>query len=110
MEICIKSAGQVTVVEMTGDIDGKTVMKAQEPLAALVGPGSKILLDMSGVDYMSSAGLRMLLSLHRQVSAHNGMIALAGLSEELRDTMEVTGFLRFFTTYEAAADGVAALI
>ena len=75
----------------------------------LVQPGSKILLDMSQVDYLSSAGLRMLLSLYRQVSSNNGSIALVGLSEEIKDSMSVTGFLRFFTLYDTVDAGLAAM-
>ena len=50
---------------------------------------------MSGVEYMSSAGLRMLLSMYRQISRQNGGIVLVGLAEEIKDTMSVTGFLNF---------------
>jgi anti-sigma B factor antagonist len=75
----------------------------------LVQPGSRILLDMSGVPYMSSAGLRMLLSTYRQVANQNGRIALIGLAEELKDTMEVTGFLKFFTSCETVDEGLKAL-
>lgn len=109
MEINTKMVEQVTVVEIAGDIDARTVLQAQEALVPLVQPGAKLLLDMSRVDYMSSSGLRMLLSLYRQVSSSNGSIALAGLSEEIKDTMSVTGFLRFFTTYETVDAGLAAM-
>ena len=58
---------------------------------------------------MSSAGLRMLLQLHRQTSSTGGRIILAGLSEELVDTMSATGFLASFSTYETVEAALAAL-
>jgi anti-sigma B factor antagonist len=109
MEINVKSSGQVTVVEIAGDIDSNTAPQAQERVLPLVQPGSKILLDMSGVEYMSSAGLRMLLSMYRQISRGNGDIVLVGLSEEIKDTMSVTGFLNFFTTRDTVDEGLQAL-
>lgn len=109
MEINVKSIGQVTVVEISGDIDSNTAPQAQERILPLVQPGGKILLDMSDVEYMSSAGLRMLLSMYRQVSRGNGGIVLVGLGEELKDTMSVTGFLNFFTTRDTVDDGLQAL-
>jgi anti-sigma B factor antagonist len=109
MEINVKSVGQVTVVEIAGDIDSNTAPHAQERILPLVQQGSKILLDMSGVEYMSSAGLRMLLSMYRQISRGNGSIVLVGLGEEIKDTMSVTGFLNFFTTRDTVEEGLQAL-
>jgi anti-sigma B factor antagonist len=109
MEINVKSIGQVTVVEISGDIDSNTAPQAQERVLPLVQPGSKILLDMSDVEYMSSAGLRMLLSMYRQLSRGDGGIVLVGLSEEIKDTMSVTGFLNFFTTRDTVDEGLQAL-
>lgn len=109
MEINVKSIGQVTVVEISGDIDSNTAPQAQEQILPMVQPGSKVLLDMNGVEYMSSAGLRMLLSTYRQISRGNGDIVLVGLGEEIKDTMSVTGFLNFFTTRDTLEEGLQAL-
>jgi anti-sigma B factor antagonist len=109
MEINVKSIGQVTVVEISGDIDSNTAPQAQERVLPLVQPGSKILLDLSGVEYMSSAGLRMLLSMYRQIARGEGGIVLVGLGEEIKDTMSVTGFLNFFTTRNTVDEGLQAL-
>ncbi len=87
---------EVTVAELSGDIDGKTAPTAQAEILPLVKPACKLILDMSDVSYMSSAGLRMLLSVRRQVPT-DGRLVLVGLSEQLQDTMSITGFLDFFT-------------
>jgi len=109
MEIRVKTVNQATVVEVTGDIDGNTAPSVQEQILPLAQPGCKIVLDMTKVGYMSSAGLRMLLSVYRQISSNKGSIVLVGLSEEIKDTMSVTGFLNFFTTYDSLPSGLAAL-
>ena len=64
---------------------------------------------MSRVAYMSSAGLRVLLSTYRQARSNNALLLLSGLSEELRDTMSATGFLSFFVTYETLAGALESL-
>lgn len=109
MEINVKDQGDMKIVELIGDVDAKTAPNVQQEVLPLVQPKSKILLNMSAVPYMSSAGLRMLLSLYRQTTAKDGKLVLVGLSEDLRDTMSVTGFLDFFTTTETEEEGVAAL-
>ncbi len=109
MEINVKAIGQVTVVEVAGEIDSNSAPQAQERILPLAQPGSKIFLDMSGVGYMSSAGLRMLLSTYRQVSLQNGSMVLTGLAEEIKDTMSITGFLNFFTIRDTMDEGLKAL-
>ncbi|WP_036486340.1 anti-sigma factor antagonist [Myxosarcina sp. GI1] len=100
MEINVKNLEDIAVVELAGDVDASTAPQVQQQILPLAQPNSKILLDMSQVPYMSSAGLRVLLSLYRQTTAKNGKLVLVGLSEDLQDTMSVTGFLDFFTTGE----------
>ena len=109
MTVDVKSLKGVTVVSLDGEVDGKTAPEVQEKILPLLEPGSKVLLDMSKVTYMSSAGLRMLLSVYRQVTAKKGSVVLAGVAEEIRDTMSVTGFLKFFLIHGSVEEGVKAL-
>ena len=96
---------KIKVVELSGDIDASTAPDIQKQVIPLAETGSRILMDMTKVPYMSSAGLRMLLSLHRQTNAKEGRTVLVGLCEELQDTMSVTGFLDFLTTAETVDQG-----
>jgi anti-sigma B factor antagonist len=107
-QLSVNTSTQVTVIEMAGDVDSNTAPLVQEQVLPLAQPGSKILLDMAKVSYMSSAGLRLLLSLYRQVTRKDGRLILVGLSDEIRDTMSITGFLDFFTTYETFDSGLQA--
>ncbi len=109
MEINIRNVEDIKVVELSGDIDANTAPDVQKQVIPLAEPGSKVLLDMTSVPYMSSAGLRMLLSMYRQTEAKKGKLVLVGLSEELQDTMSVTGFLDFFTTFETLDKGLESL-
>src|SRR5262245_44929598 len=97
MTIPIQLVNGEKVAALAGNIDGRTAPLIQNELAALAGSGNKIVLDMNQVDYMSSAGLRMLLMLYRQLNDNDGRIMLAGLREEIRDIMSITGFLELFT-------------
>lgn len=109
MRISTRAVEDVTVVEIVGEIDGKIASEVQSQVLPLIQPDAKILLDMSQVGYMSSAGLRMLLVTYRQVTSNNARIVLVGLSEDIEDTMSATGFLSYFTTCESVNAGLAAL-
>ena len=109
MDVQITTVNDVTVVAIEGELDGKTAPVAQNEVLPLAQPGCKLLIDMSKVPYMSSAGLRMMLLVYRQVTANDGQSVLVGLSEEIEDTMEVTGFLDYFETRDSYEAGLEAL-
>jgi anti-sigma B factor antagonist len=109
MEIRSQSADDAIVVVLEGELDGKTAPAAQQQIVALIPDQGRIVLDMHQVGYMSSAGLRMMLLLYRQALAKGTKIALAGLSEDIRDTMSATGFLDFFVVSDTVDEGLALL-
>jgi anti-sigma B factor antagonist len=109
MDVHIRTVDEAAVVALAGEIDASSAAAAQQQILPLAGPGARLVLDMSGVTFMSSAGLRMLLSTYRQISANQGRVVLVGLSEELSDTMAMTGFLGFFTTQATVEAGLQAL-
>jgi anti-sigma B factor antagonist len=109
MNIELEQMDGVMVATLFGELDGRTAPLVQEKLLALPEPNGKALLDMSGVTYISSAGLRALLMLYRQMAANDGRVALVGLVENIKDVMVVTGFLEFFDDYATLQEGLAAL-
>ncbi|NCF65828.1 MAG: anti-sigma factor antagonist [Anaerolineaceae bacterium] len=109
MEFQITEVDGVTIVAVSGELDGLTAPAMQDEILPLIHPGCKILLDMSGVSYISSVGLRALLLLYRKTEGNQGHIALSGLSEMIHDTMLITGFLDFFEAYDTVETGLAAL-
>jgi len=109
MIIETKVEGANVIATVSGDIDGKTAPQVQSELLAALQAGHRLLVDMNGVSYLSSAGLRMLLLLYRQVASKKGKVVLVSVSEEIRDTMSMTGFINFFTLAETREAGLAAL-
>jgi len=109
MDVNVATRQNAQVVTIVGEIDGSTAPRAQEQILALAGPNVKVALDMTGVTYMSSAGLRMLLLAYRTINGKGGKIVLVGLSNDLKDTMSVTGFLDFFTCTDTLDAGLKEL-
>jgi anti-sigma B factor antagonist len=109
MAVSLATAGAVTVAALTGELDASTAPAVQQQLLPLAQPGARVVLDLTAVPYMSSAGLRLLLSIYRQISANSGAIALAGVADEIKDTMGVTGFLKFFAVHDSVEAAVASL-
>ena len=106
VQISARNVDDAVVVTVVGELDGKTAPGAQQEIAPLIPAGGRVVLDMPGVGFMSSAGLRMMLLLYRQALSKESRIALVGLSEEIQDTMSATGFLDFFVVSDSVETGL----
>lgn len=109
MDIQTKMIDDILVINLTGEINGRNAHDVQDQLLPLAQPDCKLLLNMSNVSYMSSAGLRTLLMLYRHIDSQSGCIALCNLQEMIQDMMSVTGFLDFFTAHASEAEGITAI-
>lgn len=109
MEINVRTEGGVTIVTPKGDIDGQTSPELQGKILPLIVEGAKILVDLAGVKFMSSSGLRVMLVTYREGTAKGVPMVLAGLGDDVRNSMSATGFLQYFTVRETAAEGLAEL-
>jgi anti-sigma B factor antagonist len=109
MEIEVSTHGGAVVAALVGEIDSSTAPKAQEELVPLIGEGKDLILDMTRLTFLSSAGLRILLLLYRQAEANNRKVALAGPSENVKDTMEITGFLTYFVVCDTVEEALSAV-
>ena len=109
MEISTSSLDGTTIISVDGEIDANTAPEAQDKILPLATPGCRLVLNLTNVPYMSSAGLRILLATYRQISSGGGKVVLVGVAEEIKDTMSVTGFIRFFKVCDTIQEGVEAL-
>ena len=109
MEVATRKADGMVVATVKGDIDGSNAGVAQQQILGAIADGDKVVLDLTEVPYMSSAGLRMLLSTYRTVTNTGGKVVLVGVVDEIKDTMSVTGFLKFFTLTDTLDSAVTAL-
>lgn len=97
MTVEVTERNGYALVTLAGSIDGKTAPEVQEQLRPVFDGSGNVVMDMTAVDYMSSAGLRLLLLIYRDFTARRRKLVLAGLSPEIRTVMQHTGFLGFFS-------------
>ena len=110
MDIQTSTQDGVTIIKLSGSLDGGTVNDAQEKIMpVLSATNMSMVLDLKDCGYVSSAGLRLLLMAAKQISSQGGTLVLAGLSDEIKDVMEMTGFNNFFKTFGDASAAIAAV-
>ncbi len=109
MEITFHHDNGVTIIYMSGELNSDTSGIVYNQVVSQIDSAERVLLDMTDVRYMSSAGIRTLLLLYRAVINNGSQIVLVGLSEDLQDTLSLTGFLEFFNTSHTIDAGIRAI-
>jgi anti-anti-sigma factor len=109
MDIQVRVEQGITVVALTGDLNAKTSPDVLSRILELAQPDCKVLLDLTGVRLIASAGARMLVQVSRTASRRNGRAVLVGLSSDIKNTLTNIDFLRHFVHRDTLADGLAAL-
>jgi anti-sigma B factor antagonist len=109
MNVNINTRNGIVIITIAGSIDSKTAGELQSQIMGQVMGAQKVIIDFAQVDYLSSAGLRLLLMVYRQLKAHEGIVVLTGLSEEIQDVMSMTGFINFFQIMKTVEEAEAQL-
>jgi anti-sigma B factor antagonist len=108
VKVFLDEQAKATIIALDGSIDGKTAPLVRDELRPVLENASNAILDMTAVNYLSSAGLRLLLLVYREFAAKNGKLVLVGLSPEIQSVMSHTGFLSFFTVAATLAEAMRA--
>ena len=96
MTIAKKQDGKHLEIALTGRLDTMTAPELEKELNASLDAANALTLDMTNLEYVSSAGLRVLLSAHKAMSAKGGM-KVTHVNEIVREVFDVTGFSDILT-------------
>lgn len=97
----------VPVHAIKGRVDSASAGEMEKALLPLFGtPGERAIVDFSSLDYISSAGLRVVLMLAKRARQSQGRLVLCSLSPQVREVFEISGFLKIL---DVAPDPGAAL-
>ena len=91
MTIDIKKHSQETIIEIVGRLDTITAPALDKTINEDIGDTKNLVLDVKGMEYISSAGLRVLLSAQKKMQKV-GSMKVTGVCEEVMEVFEMTGF------------------
>jgi anti-sigma B factor antagonist len=108
MEITTRRFKHCDLLSVKGRVDSYTAPKLTEALQAVNADDRyKIVLDMSGLEYMSSAGFRALLVAQRNCKRYNrGEVVLAVVPKRIYESLELTGFTPLFKIFDDITSAV----
>jgi len=110
MEYRIETTDEATIIHLRGAFDRSARGALEMDLLSLPGYGINLIIDLAEVEYISSAGLHLLLNLYRRCEQLNGRLLLAAPSEPVREIILMTGLTSSgFTIHDTLEDGLYAL-
>lgn len=106
MNISTRSQNGTQVVAISGSMDSTTAPEAQRALDAVLAGASRVALDFSALDYISSAGLRVLLGAAKTLRASGGSLRIFGLNPSVREVFDISGFSTILAVYPTEAEAL----
>jgi anti-sigma B factor antagonist len=110
VEVMVKSIDNCELVSVNGRVDSYTAPQLSEALDQITSQNMyKIIMDLSEVTYISSAGLRILIDVQKKCKKNNqGEVLLVSVPQRVYDTLELAGFVPLFKFFTNVASAIAA--
>lgn len=107
VNISVQEMKRVDLVTVSGRVDSSNAAQLDETLKGIMERGQhNIVLDLSGIEYISSAGLRVLVSALRTCKKHLGDVRIAAPSERVNEVLSLAGLDALFQTFTDATTAV----
>jgi anti-anti-sigma factor len=110
MEIHDEHVGDTWIVTAKGRLDGNASANFAEHVGRLIESANpKLLIDCTGIDFVSSAGVWAVLMLSKKIKSAGGSFALCGVRDSVREVLDVSDFTSMLSIYPARAEAMAAM-
>jgi anti-anti-sigma factor len=98
---------KATVIMIEGRLDSSTSGVLEKKIISLMETGEKsFLVDFSGMDYISSAGLRVLLMAAKKTKTAGGKVVLSALTDNVREVFDIAGFSSIFSIFATQEEAI----
>lgn len=109
MDCLSDKKGKLVTITVTGRMDAGTAPDFEEKCNHWIDQGNhELIVDFSGLEYISSAGLRVILGVGKKIKSNNGSLLFAGMSGMVKEVFEISGFSSIFPVYDSLESALAA--
>lgn len=110
MQVQTEERGGVSILALTGRMDATTANIFEEACRALLNAGAKkIVVDLGGIEYISSAGLRVILTMVKASKGMAATLAFCSMQTMVAEVFRISGFSSMLPVYAARDEAVGAL-
>ena len=109
MEISINESGDVRILSFQGNLDTNTAPDAESEINGLIDGGAqKLLVNFEKLDYISSAGLRVLLATAKKLKASSGDLKICCLNQTVQEVFDISGFATILSVAASEEEALGA--
>jgi anti-sigma B factor antagonist len=110
MKIQEQTKGKNTILTLEGRLDSNTSTDVEKKIFDALNAGTKnVIIDFSGLEYISSSGIRILIRCHKELEKISGHLYLCAVPKPIENILYITGFLPYFKVFERQAQALSAL-
>lgn len=110
MEIQKRKTEKGMIVSVSGRLDAVTSPDFEKEMEGCLADGETVLVvDLPGLEYISSAGLRSILAITKKLKARNGKIILSSLQDMVKEVFEISGFSKILPIFPTKEDALSNL-
>jgi anti-sigma B factor antagonist len=107
MEIIEEKNNEINIFKIKGRLDSKTSPEFEEKIVESSKDGAKnMIFDFKDLEYISSAGLRVILKATKEMKRTNGVIVLCSMQDYVKEVFEIAGFDTFLSIEETFDDAL----
>ncbi|MGX8716509.1 MAG: STAS domain-containing protein [bacterium] len=108
MDVGLNKIENVTILSIKGRADVSSAPKLENACKKILDQHEKdIIIDCTQLDFISSAGLRVLLKLAKEIKKNAGRLAVAHVNDLVRNILEISGFIELFPIYDNVVKGLS---
>ncbi|MFI4937337.1 MAG: STAS domain-containing protein [Candidatus Berkiellales bacterium] len=98
------------IISLSGRIDSTAAVEFEQKLIEIIDAGThSMIIDFLRVQFISSAGLRVLLLAAKKVKPYGGKLLLCDMSKDVREVFDISGFSTIFEIHENVKDAITAV-
>lgn len=100
MDVQVEEKGDVVVIRAQGRLDAASSPQLEKRINSIIDAGHfKLILNFAGIDYLSSAGMRLMLAVFKKLRHLEGKIVACCLNDEVMDVIKMAGFHQVLEIY-----------
>lgn len=109
MQIATREVGKVLVIDLAGRLDSRTAGEVGDRIDAIgTGEAHQVVLNLAGLEFVSSAGLRVILRLARLLQSFGGELQIGAAQPMVAEVLRTAGFDSLLRIHATEADAIAA--
>jgi anti-sigma B factor antagonist len=110
MNVTERTVDGVVILDIQGRLDANTSGSLEASFLKMIDQGhTKFVFGLAQLDYVSSAGLRILLVAAKKLKAIKGSLALVQMTDNVKEVFDMSGFSAIFTIYATEAEALGAI-